>query len=50
MLDKSQNITSELDKCQAIIFKGEDAAGIAAVRDENVISYSSWGGSKLEHS
>ena len=34
MLDKDQNITSELDKCQAIIFKGEDADGNRAVRDE----------------
>ena len=47
MLDKDQNITSELDKCQAIIFKGEDADGNRAVRDENAISYSSWGGSAL---
>ena len=47
MLDKDQNITNELDKCQAIIFKGEDADGNRAVRDENRISYSSWGGSAL---
>ena len=33
MLDKDQNITNELDKCQAIIFKGEDADGNRAVRD-----------------
>ena len=47
MLDKDQNITNELDKCQAIIFKGEDADGNRAVRDENRISYSNWGGSAL---
>ena len=47
MLDKDQNITNELDKCQAIIFKGEDADGNRAVRDENRISYQSWGGSAL---
>ena len=47
MLDKDQNITSELDNCKAIIFKGEDADGNRAVRDENRVSYRSWGGSAL---
>ena len=47
LLDKDRNITNELDKCSAIIFKGEDADGNRAVRDENRISYQSFGGSAL---
>ena len=47
LLDKDTNITNELDKCAAIIFKGEDADGNRAVRDENRISYQSFGGSAL---
>ena len=42
MIDKDRNITNELDKCAAIIFKGEDADGNRAVRDENRISYQSF--------
>ena len=44
LLDKDTNITNELDKCAAIIFKGEDADGNRA---ENRISYQSFGGSAL---